>query len=209
MTAAARWTLLTLLALAAILVPFAIWEEPITVWVERTLSNEGSRPLLAAILVSLLAVDLLLPIPSSLISTAAGYVFGILPGALVSWVGMTAGALLGYALGAKPARAFTRRFVGDAEMTRARSAFARWGGWALIACRAVPVLAEASVVFAGVAGMKLGRFFTLTALANLAVALIYASVGALALEASSFLLAFLGAILLPGAAMLVFRKLRA
>ena len=208
LTPAARWTLLTLLALAIILIPFAIWEEPITAWVEAVLSDEGSQPLLGAILGGLLAVDVLLPIPSSLVSTAAGYAFGIPIGATVSWAGMTVGALVGYALGAKPARSFTRPFVGDAEMLRAQSAFQRWGGWALVACRAVPVLAEASVVFAGVAGMRFGRFLALTALANLAIGLVYAAVGALALEANSFLLAFLGAVLLPGAAMLLFRKLR-
>lgn len=199
---------MTLLALAVILIPFAIWEEPITRWVEAMIADESSRPLLGAILGGALAADVLLPIPSSLISTAAGYVFGLWSGALVSWLGMTAGALFGYALGAKPARSFTRRFVGDAELGRAQAAFARWGGWALVACRSVPVLAEASVVFAGVAGMSLGRFFVLVALANLAVALAYAAVGALALEANSFLLAFAGAILLPGAMMLLFRRLR-
>lgn len=208
MKPAARWTLLTLLALAVILVPFAIWEEPITRWVEARIADESSRPLLAAILGGALAADVLLPIPSSLISTAAGYALGLSGGALVSWAGMTVGALFGYALGAKPARNFTRRFVGDAELVRAQAAFGRWGGWALIACRAVPVLAEASVVFAGVAGMSLGRFLALVSLANLAVALAYAAVGALALEADSFLLAFAGAILLPGAMMLLFRRLR-
>ncbi len=208
MQPAARWTLLTVLALAVILIPFAVWEEPITRWVEETIADESSRPLLGAILGGALAADVLLPIPSSLISTAAGYVFGLAGGALVSWLGLTVGALFGYALGAKPARSFTRRFVGDAELERAQAAFARWGGWALVACRAVPVLAEASVVFAGVAGMSLGRFFVLVSLANLAVALAYAAVGALALEANSFLLAFFGAILLPGVMMLLFRRLR-
>jgi uncharacterized membrane protein YdjX (TVP38/TMEM64 family) len=208
MRPAARWTLLTILALAVILAPFAIWEEPITAWVQQTLRDEQSRPLLAAILGGLLAVDVLLPIPSSLISTAAGYVFGFTVGALVSWCGMTVGALLGYALGSRPARALTRRFVGDAELSRAQAAFQRWGVWALVISRATPVLAEASVVFAGVVGMDWRKFVALVALANLAVSLVYAAVGAWALEANSFLLAFLGAILLPGAALWLFRKLR-
>lgn len=208
MTAAARWTLLTVLALAVILVPFAIWEEPITAWVESALAEEDQRTQLAVLLSGLLAVDVLLPIPSSLISTAAGYSFGLFGGALISWAGMTAGACLGYALGAVPARAFTRRFVGDAELLRAQSAFARWGHWALIVCRAAPVLAEASVVFAGVTRMRFGSFLFFIALANLAVALVYAWVGALALQTSSFLLAFAGSILLPGAVLLALRGLR-
>ena len=208
MRPAARWTLLTILALAVILVPFAIWEASITAWVQQILRDEQSRPLLASILGGLLAVDVLLPIPSSLISTAAGYAFGILGGTLISWCGMTAGALLGYGLGGKPARALTRRFVGDAELSRAQAAFERWGAWALVVSRATPVLAEASVVFAGVAGMDWRRFLLLVAPANLAVSFVYAAVGALALETNSFLLAFIGAILLPGVALWLFRKLQ-
>jgi membrane protein DedA with SNARE-associated domain len=85
-------------------------------------------------------------------------------------------------------------------------AHARWGDWAIIVCRSAPVLAEASVVFAGVAGMPLGRFLPLCGLSNLAIAFVYAFVGKFALEANSFLLAFFGAIALPGLAMLLFRR---
>ncbi|MBI1354303.1 MAG: DedA family protein [Acidobacteria bacterium] len=209
MAAAVRWTLLTLLALALILVPFVIWEEPITAWVEALLADDSSRGGLGLALAGLLAVDVLLPIPSSLVSTAAGYLLGVAGGTLATGVGMTVGAVVGYGLGAKPARRFTRRFVGEAELLRAQSAFQRWGGWALVACRAVPVLAEASVVFAGVAGMDFRRFLLLTTLANFAIGFVYAGVGALALEANSFLLAFAAAVVVPGLAMLLFRRLRA
>jgi membrane protein DedA with SNARE-associated domain len=73
----------------------------------------------------------------------------------------------------------------------------------IVICRAVPVLAEASVLFAGVTRMPFRRFLLLAGLSNLGIAVTYSAVGAYALEAESFLLAFAGAIILPGIAMLV------
>ena len=56
--------------------------------------------------------------------------------------------------------------------------------------------------------MPIRRFLILTGLANLGIAATYASVGAFAVEADSFLLAFAGSILLPGLAMLSARLFR-
>ena len=202
----ARWVLLGLLALALILIPFFVFEQAITDWVQSVVESGRSKSAIAFVIAALLASDVLLPVPSSLVATASGYLLGLAPGAAVTWTGMTAGSLAGYLLGREPARKLTRRFVGHAELVRASMAHQRWGDWAVIVCRSVPVLAEASVVFAGVAGMPLRRFLLLTGLSNLAIATVYAAVGALALETGSFLLAFAGAIALPGAAMLLFRK---
>ena len=206
MPAALRWVLLSLLALAFILVPFALFEDSIARWSRDFLRRDSSNGLAAAAIAALLACDVLLPVPSSLVATAAGYLLGLIPGAVVVWAGMTAGGLLGYALGREPARRLTRRFVGEAELKRAARAHERWGDWAIIVCRSVPVLAEASVVFAGVAAMPLPRFLLLLGLSNLAIALVYSAVGALALRTNSFLLAVFGAIALPALAMLLFRR---
>ena len=74
-------------------------------------------------------------------------------------------------------------------------------------CRPVPVLAEASVVFAGLVRANYGRFVRLTAASNLGIAAGYAAVGAFSrrLDSYSFLIAFLGALLLPGIFILVSR----
>ena len=130
-----RWTLLTLLALAAILIPFAIFEEPITAWTQEFVRNPGNRALAAAALGGMLASDVLLPIPSSLVSTACGFLLGAVPGVVTSWLGMTIGSLVGYFLGRRPARAVTRKFVGDSEIERASSAWQRWGDWTVVICR--------------------------------------------------------------------------
>ena len=81
----------------------------------------------------------------------------------------------------------------------------RHGPWAILLCRPIPVLAEASVVFAGLVRAPLVPFVLLTAGSNLGIALAYAAVGAFSMEAQSFLLTFLGALALPGLALLAGR----
>jgi len=193
-----RWTLLSAILLAFILVPFALFEPQITAWTERFLDSGQSKPMVAAVLAALLAADVLLPIPSSLVSTAAGYLLGLIPATLVSWAGMTAGCGLGYLAGSWAGGASAGRFVKESDLARVAAARERYGNWSLVLSRAVPVLAEASVIFAGFTRMPAARFFVITAPANLGISVAYAAIGAYALDASSFLLAFAGAILLPG-----------
>ena len=205
LTSLVKWSCWAAVVLAAILVPFFLYEEPINAWSRDFLDQEESRWVVSAVLGGLLTADLVLPVPSSVLSTAAGYLLGLWPGSLVTWTGMTGGCLIGYGLGATAGRKLTRRFVGDAELERASLARNRFGDWMIVIFRAVPVLAEASVLFAGVAQMPFRRFLLLAALSNLGIAVTYSAVGAYALEVELFLLAFAGAILLPAVAMLVAR----
>ena len=153
-----RWSLLSTVLLAAIVVPFFLYEEPITCWTQEFIERQDSRWVVGGALGGLLATDLLLPIPSSLVSIAAGYVLGFWKGSAVIWIGMTAACLIGYLLGATAGREVTRRFVGEKELQRASHAQTRFGDWVVVVFRAVPVLAEASVLFAGVARMPFARF---------------------------------------------------
>ncbi|MFP2910635.1 hypothetical protein ACLESD_37460 [Pyxidicoccus sp. 3LFB2] len=82
----------------------------------------------------------------------------------------------------------------------------RPGPWFLLVCRAVPVLAETSVVFAGTSRMPPRRFFTVCALSNLGVSATYAALGATAAQLESFLLLFAGMVLVPGLALAWVRR---
>ena len=143
--------------------------------------------------------------PSSIVSTAAGVLLGFWRGSAVVWTGMMVACLIGYWLGTR-ASGTARRFVGDAGLARAEALMGRYGDWAIVICRPVPVLAEASVIFAGLVRAPFGRFLALTTLSNLGIALGYAAFGAFSMRMDSFLLAFLGALVIPGAAILIARR---
>lgn len=198
---ALRWSLLALSLLVLILVPFVIYEESIRDALDGLLQSGKSRLLLAGVIALALASDVFTPVPSSLIATASGTLLGLMPGAACTWMGMQAGALLGYGVGRTAGAGAVRRLVSDSELQRAARSHRRWGGVSLIVARAVPVLAESSVVLAGTVRMEPFRFFWLTGLSNAVIAAVYAAIGAFALEAQAFLFAFLGSVLIPGAVM--------
>jgi uncharacterized membrane protein YdjX (TVP38/TMEM64 family) len=205
MAPVARWTAVLAATLLLILVPFFIFEDALTEFGAALLQSELRKPLLAVLVAGLLASDVLLPIPSSLVSSFAGHVLGFSMGLLAVWSGMMLGCLVGYWIGAFGGAPLVRKVVGERELARARELATRYGSYGLVVARAVPVLAEASVVFAGVARFRFDRFVLVTGLSNLGIAAAYAAIGAYSYDVNSFLWAFAGAILLPAAGMAIAR----
>jgi uncharacterized membrane protein YdjX (TVP38/TMEM64 family) len=200
-----RWTVLIGLMFAAIIIPFLLFEprfEQLGAWL---MSGKAPGWTSASIITGLLALDVFLPVPSSLVSTGAGLLLGFWRGASVIWIGMILGCAIGYAFGARAAGA-ARRLVGADSLARASRVMDRYGAWALVVCRPIPVLAESTVVFAGLVRSPLAPFIWLTTLSNLGIAIAYAAVGAFSMRAGSFLWTFIGAIALPGIAMLVGKR---
>jgi uncharacterized membrane protein YdjX (TVP38/TMEM64 family) len=199
-----RWALLWVILIALVLLPFLLFEAEFNAFAEQVTRTGTSRWIVAAAVFSLLALDVFLPVPSSIVSTAAGVFLGFLAGVAVVWGGMMAGCLLGYLVGARGSGA-ARRLVGADGIARAGELVRRYGDFTIVLCRPVPVLAEASVVFAGLVHAPFGRFARLTAISNLGIALGYAAFGTYSMRVDSFLLAFLGAMLLPGLFLLISR----
>lgn len=201
-----RWAVLWVILITIVLLPFLLFGEQFEEFGKHITQSDTSRWLVAAAVFSLLALDVFLPVPSSIVSTGAGVLLGFAAGTTVVWSGMMAGCLLGYAVGSRGSAA-ARRFVGEDGIARAAELVKRYGDLTIILCRPVPVLAEASVVFAGLVRAHYGRFLRLTATSNLGIAAAYGAVGAYSrrLDTYSFLIAFLGALLLPGIFILISR----
>ena len=186
------------MVLAAILIPFLLFEREMTAWSLSVARAAADKPLLlGAILAALLAADVVLPIPSSVLSVLGGAMLGFAAGTAAIWCGMSAGCLVGYAIGRSAGHVFSYRIVDEGELERGRKTLAGASGAGLLVTRAIPVLAEGAVLGAGLARYPLGRFALLTSLANLAVAAAYAAIGAFAMETGAFLLLFAALIAVP------------
>jgi membrane protein DedA with SNARE-associated domain len=201
-----RWAALTGLVLLLILLPFALWEEPIAALSARLLTPAAGRLVLAAVVVLLLGSDVLLPIPSSFVSAGAVALLGAWWGGASVALGMTLGGWLGYALGRWGGEPLARRMAGAAELERARHAMERFGGWVLLVCRGVPVLAEASTLLAGATRLDPLRFGLVTALGNAGLALAYSLIAVLELTGYAAWLAPLSfGVAVPALALLALR----
>ncbi|HIV09904.1 MAG TPA: VTT domain-containing protein [Candidatus Spyradenecus faecavium] len=194
---------------AAILVPFALFGGPIEAWFGRLADPAAgtARRVMGGVLFGLLAFDVVLPVPSSLASTLCGVLFGLWGGFWISFGAMTVSAALGYALGWL-CSGWARRAIGEREDALLRDFLRRYGTPVLIALRTVPVLAEASTLFAGIGRMAPLRAAPPLLLGNAAVSLIYAWVGALGHSADAMVPAFLGSLALSGLLLLGARLLR-
>jgi len=200
-----RWALVWVILFAFVLTPFLLFEERFNSYASYLSSGATSAWIAGSAIALLLALDLILPVPSSIVSTAAGALLGFWPGTMVCWIGMMAGCLIAYWTGARVTGA-AARFVGDDSIEKSAEMMRRHGDWAIALCRPIPVVAEASVLFAGIVRAPFGRFVVLTALANLGISVGYAAIGAFSMQMESFLLAFGGAIVVPGIGF-VFMKL--
>lgn len=208
MTSKASGALLWIALFAAILIPFAIWGDTFEAYGASLLDSATPSVTLALILVALLAGDLVLPVPSSLLAVGVGAVFGTATGTAIITVGLSVGAWIGYELGRSAGRAGVSRWVDDAQRERLEAFGRKHGLGLLVALRAVPVLAEASVVVAGTSGMPRARVLGASTAANLVIALIYAAAGSLASDSGSLELAAMAGVGLPGLAMLLSVRLR-
>lgn len=197
-----RWALVSLLIVTLILVPFFLFEGYFNNLAAHALAGGTARWSVVAGVVGLLASDVVLPVPSSVVSASAGALLGFGTGAATVWLGMTASCIVGYLVGARSAGA-AQRFVGEDGLRRAADIADRYGAFAIVLCRPVPVFAEGSVIFAGLVRTPFGRFLAVSAASNLGVALGYSAIGAYSMRADSFLLAFIGSLLVPGIGILV------
>jgi len=174
----------------------------------RLLGHADAYPLqTGSLLTLLLAADILIPVPSSLVSTACGMTLGFLGGTCASFIGMTLSSAAGLLLGRYAAPA-AQRLIGQNEIAWLHSFHKQHGVWLLLALRPVPVLAEASVVFSGLARQPLPQALAVTALGNLAVSATYAAVGVWGRLSDSFLPAFGASMLLSGVLLAVARLKR-
>jgi uncharacterized membrane protein YdjX (TVP38/TMEM64 family) len=196
------WSVLLGALVALILVPFALFETTSTDFSNRAIAAARSPATASLVVAGLLAADVLLPVPSSLVSTAGGTLLGFVWGTAASAVGMTAGCVFGYWIGRRFGRAGAARVVGPHELARAETTLGGFKEIALVACRPVPVLAEASIVAAGTLRVPFLRFLVVVTAVNVAISAWYASIGSVAADAKTFVVAFLIAALLPAIGLL-------
>jgi len=157
--------------LAVVCLPFAIFGEDFA----QPLLNSQAQPggALILIAIALLGVDSVAPVPSTFVilflAAKAGPVAGIVGGT----IGLTVGVLTAAWLGRAAVGRIAPRFFPDAELARLRENLEKRLTLTLACWRAVPVMAETTVILAAAAGVPLRRIFAATLLPNLLVALIY------------------------------------
>jgi len=171
--------------------------------VERWMAHAG--PGSAAVLVALLAADIFLPVPSSLVMVLSGAAFGVLWGSIFSLIGSIGGEWLGFELVRRYGTRASRRIVGDEDLVKMRAMMARHGAAAVFITRALPVVMETMSVVAGLSRMSRRSFLIASLAGTLPVAVVYAYAGAVSREVSSFVPAVVMMLAVAGGAWIWYR----
>lgn len=177
MREATKGLLPLMVVLAIPIIPFVIWGEPLERGAREWLDQPGSTGSVAGGLMTLHAVDIFLPVPSSLVSTVGGWRLGWALGTLVSFLGMSLGAVFGFSLARRWGFPLAARLSPPEQLQRMSEFNQRFGSVLLILCRPIPVVAEASVLWTGMNQMTWRRFLPPVLLSNLAISFVYSAFG--------------------------------
>lgn len=169
--------LLLVLVLAVPIVPFLVLGQSIDRWIDTWLQQNLPPAVVAGATVGLLAVDVLLPVPSSVVSTVAAHRLGFCLATGCSWLGLTLGAVAAFLAARLLGRSIVERLSRPEDLERADRLSGRYGPALLVLARPVPVLAEASLLLLATTNLAWPRFVLPVALSNLGIAMAYSAIG--------------------------------
>lgn len=155
----------------------------------------GAGALAAVASVSLLAVDVIAPIPASVVMVANGWLFGLWWGSLVSFLGGMAAFAIAFGLGRAHSRVLTD-VVGEDAKRRSDALVRRHGALAVALSRPVPIASETLAIMAGASRMTWARACAAAATGVVPQALVYAVIGATSSSLAAGVIAFLAVLAL-------------
>ncbi|MCP4194569.1 MAG: VTT domain-containing protein [Planctomycetaceae bacterium] len=174
--------LLIALVLLVPIVPFVLFHQTVDRWVTQFVEHPPAAWIVVTVVIGLLSTDVLLPVPSSLVSTLAGSQLGPFLATLASWVGLNLGAVVGFLMGRRLGRPLAVRLSSVGDLNYIDRMSGRYGAVVLVLTRALPILAEATVLMTGVNRMSWREFLPPVLLSNLGIALAYSLLGHLAAD---------------------------
>jgi len=137
----------------------------------------------------LLIIDIVLPVPSSLIMIANGALFGLVLGGVLSLLGGLGSSLVGFWIGRRSTR-LVQRFVPEDERRKADHLMERWGMIAIIATRPIPLVSETLSIVAGGTSLRWRAMIGASVLGLAPGAVIYAATGVYAVTLESSVWSF-------------------
>lgn len=177
---------------------YQLFTDP-TVW----LKYRGIFPAMVAIL--LLVSDVWLPIPSSVIMTANGALFGVFMGTIISLVGAFGATLAGFGVG-RAGGELLKRLVTTREYEASEVLLSQWGILALVITRPVPILSETVAILAGASSLTWKQVSLASVVGALPAAFLYAFAGATTSSLKTGILVFVLVLLFGGSFWFIYRR---
>jgi uncharacterized membrane protein YdjX (TVP38/TMEM64 family) len=130
----------------------------------------------------LLMLDLLLPIPGTVVMSALGFVYGPVLGGLVASLGSFLSGAFGYTVCRMLGRRGARRILGEEGLEKGERIFTNMGGWLVVLSRWLPLFPEVVACMAGLARMPARSFYIALACGSVPLGFVFAAVGSAGVE---------------------------
>lgn len=169
------------------------------------LSFGAWAPIVSALLMVMQA--LVAPLPAFLLSFANGLAFGVFWGGMLSLASASLAAAVSVSIARFLGRGPAEAIVGRAQLGAADRWFLRWGAYAVLVARLVPVVSFDVVSYAvGLTSMRFWRFMIATIIGMAPATFIYSFFGERAPQYVQVLLAVFGIVIVLVAALLRRRR---
>ena len=202
-----KWISFITVIITTLILPIIFFETSLAKYGDIALKWAGENSLyVSLVVISALTLDVFLPVPNGLTNTLAGASLGWARASLVVWLGLNAGATLGYFVGRFAGRPIAKKIVGDKDLAQAEESAKNIDTLGLILARPVPAFAELSTLAAGMIKMPFKKFFYVVVITNIGVAIIFSGLGAAALSNESSTIAFFGVAILPAILYMLYKK---
>jgi uncharacterized membrane protein YdjX (TVP38/TMEM64 family) len=137
-----------------------------------------------------LAGDIVLPVPSSIVMYSNGLVVGWVGGALLSFVSVFVSSTIGFYIGRFSTK---KERKGDKKV---QLIIKKYGALSIVLTRGVPILSESICFTAGYNKMSIKAFTILNLIGYAPICIIYAFFGSLGVDENLFLISFVSSIVL-------------
>jgi uncharacterized membrane protein YdjX (TVP38/TMEM64 family) len=161
-------------------IPFVFWGDVFGRWFSGEAGVDWIRGWGAwgwVATVCLLVSDIFLPVPSTAVISAAGFLYGAVAGGILGALGSYLSGMLAYGLSRAFGLALAGRVADAGELAANESLFERRGPWLIVLSRWLPLLTEVSCCLAGLAKMRFSTFSIALACGCIPVGFCFAAIG--------------------------------
>lgn len=191
-----------LISATLVIVTFVMFEDLERFLGALLMHMAGHKELYSWVSFFVLASDILLPVPSSIVMYTNGFALGLWQGALISLAALMLGSTIGYYLGK-----FTSMGVKAKDDSRASRFLEKYGIVSVLISRGIPILSESICVVCGYNRMPFRTYIILNLAGYVPLCLLYALFGSLGYDRNTFLISFGCSLLISAAFWLAGKKL--
>lgn len=134
----------------------------------------------ALTIVGILGIDILVPVPSSIVMVVTGHLFGGLLGGLLVIIGSLIASIAGFLVSRKLGQTKVIKWLGEKDYFQASILMEKHGSYALLLTRSVPLVMESMSCVAGLSKMRLRKYILINIIGYLPLAFLYTFTGAVA-----------------------------